>query len=148
MPVDMTRGRQLLFRWASCDATCYKAVQDIAKYRELINEARDLTGVSYDGMPHSKEVTKPTEQKALKVLALEDEYEAHIEYLLAQVTGDLEVKRMVDNVLGQFPPIYTQMATLRYGKGYLWSVVARTIYVSEATVRRMDKQIVDAIERL
>ena len=83
-----------------------------------------------------------------KVLALEEEYEAHIEYLLAQVTGDLEVKRLVDNVLQSFPPIYTQMATLRYAKGYVWSVVARTIYVSEATVRRMDKQVVDEIERL
>ena len=148
VPLDMKKGRLLLYRWASCDATCYKAVQDIAKYRELINEARDLTGVSYDGLPHGNDITKPTEQKALKVLALEDEYEAHIEYLLAQVTGDLEIKRMVDSVLGNFPPIYTQMATLRYAKGYVWSVVARTIYVSEATVRRMDKQVVDAIERL
>lgn len=144
----MTNGRLMLYRWATCDATCHRAVQDIARYRELIKEARDLTGVNYDGMPRSTEVGRPTEQKALKVLAIEEEYEAHIEYLLAQVTGDLEVKRIVDNVLGGFPPIYAQMATLRYAKGYVWAVVARTIYVSEATVRRMDKQLVDAIERL
>lgn len=144
----MTKGRLMLYRWAVCDSTCYKAVSDIARYKEMIRDARDLTGVSYDGLPRSTEVGNPTERKALKVLALEDEYEAHIEYLLAQVTGDLEVKRMVDNVLASFPPIYSQMATLRYQKGYVWAVVARTIYVSEATVRRMDKQLVDAIERL
>lgn len=144
----MKNGRLLLYRWANSDATCYRAVQDIARYKELIKEARDITGVSYDGMPKGTDVGNPTERKALKVLALEDEYEAHIEYLLAQVTGDLEVKRMVDCVLGTFPPIYKQMATLRYEKGYMWAVVARTIYVSEATVRRMDRQVVDAIERL
>ena len=144
----MTEGRLKLYRWATCDQTCHKAVTDIARYREMVKDARDITGVSYDGMPHGTDVTNPTERKALKVLKLEEEYEAHIEYLLAQVTGDLEVKRMVDNVLESFPPIYTQMAVLRYQKGYLWSVVARTIYVSEATVRRMDKQVVEAIERL
>ena len=144
----MTDGRLKLYRWATCDQTCHKAVMDIARYREMVKDARDITGVSYDGMPRGTDVTNPTERKALKVLKLEDEYEAHIEYLLAQVTGDLEVKRMVDSVLESFPPIYTQLATLRYQKGYLWSVVARTIYVSEATVRRMDKQIVEAIERL
>ena len=144
----MTSGRLKLYRWANCDDTSRKALAEYKHYEELVQQTRELTGVQYDGMPHATGISNPTEQKALKVLELEAEYSAHVEYILARVVGDLEIKRLVDEVLLRFPPIYSQLATLRYKCGYTWYRVASALYVSEPTARRMDKSRVDAIERM
>lgn len=143
----MTDGRRLLYRWARCDEACVDAVTEIEDYGGLINDTRDITGVAYDGMPHGSGVSNPTERKALQVLALEEEFAAHIEFLTAKVIGDLEVKRIVECVLDEFPAQYREVATLRYKDGLSWGRISRKLFRSESGCREIDRILVDAVEK-
>ena len=144
----MTEGRLLLYRWANCDRLCAKANGDISTYQARLDEARDITGLAYDGMPKGSDVSKPTEQKALAVLQLEEQYTDHIEYLAKEVARNLLIRREVDRVLRQLPPAYTEMATNRYAKGWTWVKISQSMYMSETRLSQMDAELVKKVERI
>lgn len=144
----MTEGRLLLYRWANCDKLCARANGDISTYQSRLDEARDITGLAYDGMPKGSDISKPTEQKALAVLQLEAQYSQHIEYLARQVAQTLFIRREVDRVLRQLSPAFTEMAIKRYAQGWTWVKISQSMYMSETRLSQMDAELVKKVERI
>lgn len=137
----------MLYRWANCERSCARANSEISEYQLRLDEARDITGLAYDGMPKGTDVSNPTERKALAAMQLEDTYSEHIEYLAEQIARDLLIRREVDKVLRSLPPSYTEMATNRYVKGWTWVKVSQNMYMTEQRLRQMDAELVARIEK-
>ena len=80
-------------------------------------------------------------------MALEESYGAQLEYLYGEVIRVLKIRRFVDGILAEMPPVYRQVCEQRYGKRRTWPRVGMELGVSESTVQRYHAHVCREIER-
>ena len=136
---------KLLQQWAATDKKLDKLNRTLESYRAKLENARDLTGMQYDGMPHGSQVGKPTEEKALSVLEIEETYRPIFVEILLQIQETVEAKKKVDEILKTLPPFYEEVASARYAQGLRWWEVADALGYSEQYVKHIHTVILKTI---
>lgn len=139
----MREDIQALRMWGMATEMCEDLQQEIRDYYHLIEDARDLTGLAMDGMPHSSTPGNPTESKALRTMALEEKYGDHIAAVEKKVDEIINNRNMIEDILSGMSPIYKTMCTLKYkrnnemGRTLSWMEISWELNFSEPYVKKM-----------
>ena len=118
----MRDGRELLRRWATVNDRIKEWQKEIKELQELIENARDLTSMSNDGMPRNSAVSSPTETKACGAVA----YAEKIDVINNKINRELEFKEQIDKIVDDLPPEQYKIVILRYKENRNWINVAMT----------------------
>lgn len=141
----MSVERVMLQNWASTSEKLDRLNRTLREYQEKLEEARELTGINYDGMPHGTSVSNPTERKAMMALHIDETYQLIFTDLLRSIYEAMETKRKVDKVLQNLPPICERICWKRYGEGLRWWMVAEECGISEEYAKHLHTAILRLI---
>ena len=81
-------------------------------------------------------------------MALEESYGAQLEYLYGEVIRVLKIRRFVDGILAEMPPVYRQVCEQRYVKRRTWVRVGMELGIADKTAMRYHAQVCREIDRL
>ena len=139
---DARKIRGILYRWGRVPSTLLDLHQQIRDFECLLDDVRSLGAQQYDGMPGSKEPGDPTAARAAKAIALQEEYQKTIEWLMNRAAEEVRLKTLIDEHLELLSPADQELIRLRYGNRLQWVTVSMRMGYSEEAVRKRDREVI------
>lgn len=134
--------RRVLWQWGDTMRRCSRKQREIDDILTMIDDMRELTGRSIDGMPRATTTTQPTERAAMNVIEAYDEAVKTINESIEQATG---LKRCIDELADLLPPDQQKVLELRYIDQKSWVVTAHKMNYSQAQVERIENAAIDKL---
>lgn len=141
---DRVRGQ--LCRWGQTTAICKRKQDEISGYLGLIDAAEDAIGAQkLTGMPHAGRISDPTASAAVRAETLKKLYRQRIEELQSDICMLLDFARLMDEIIDELTPDEQQVLDRRYKCRWGWDKMARKLYRSERSLRRVEARAVDKL---
>lgn len=115
---------------------------DILEIKRLIGYNRQVRAMTYDGVPGSSDISKPTEETAIKNIEV---YEAEIRELEKRIGEVRKNKDLVDEFLLTLDTYDRRLISLRYLRRKSWENISMNIYMSVRQCYRIHNKILAAL---
>lgn len=137
-----------LIRWGDTAGIVKRLQAEIKEYQDIIDESRDLTGLAMDGMPHGSTPGNPTERKAFRAMALEDNYSDFITARQKQIERTLRDKLIIDKIIDRYEPWVRTMLELRYVKRKDWFEISFAVEYSDGHIKNVHTRVLKDISKV
>lgn len=131
--------KKIFKRWGHIVDECRNKQHEIDKLKGLCKEAREISGISYDGMPKSNTRTSSVELSALKTICV---YEKNIERLNYEIQQLLKYKEDIDVLVSKLGAVEQRIIRMRYADKKAWNYInAMTGYSRRQCFRIHDESV-------
>ncbi|MCC8014167.1 MAG: hypothetical protein LIO87_03145 [Eubacterium sp.] len=138
--MNRKEAERRLRNWADYIKIIAGIEEEIREIRLKIEHNRSLKGVSFDGMPKDSGIHKPTEEAAVKNVAV---FEEEIRLAEERIRAERDRKAEVDSFIESLDSLEQKIVRLRYVKKKSWEYIAMNVYISPRTCFRRHNKILD-----
>lgn len=135
--MTVKEARRYLRKWKSAETALKRLQSEKARLEESLRTRYELDVPAPDGQPHGNRITHPTEDKALNIVELADEYRERLTECEQKIKRNVELLRWVDYALALAD--HEDILRAYYYDKKPMPVIATEMHISTATAWRYER---------
>lgn len=138
--------KAILRRWGAVRGVIRKCTDDLKDIIDELDAVMDAHPQQLTGMPHSGQISNPTEQAVFRRMEMLDECRDRMRALLTSLEQEERFEREVEGLFIYLSSVQEAVIRDRYRSGMTQEEVAETLMYSDRHVRRIERDALKILE--
>ncbi len=138
--------KAILRRWGAVRGMISRCTSDLKEIVDELDAIADVHPQALTGMPHSGQISNPTEQAVFRRMDMLDECRDRMRMLLNSLETEERFEREVEGLFVWLTNLQETVIRERYRTGLTQEEIAETLNYSDRHIRRIEREALTILE--